>query len=168
MVDFYATIAIILIVIVFFLILHYKTAKVENTISGEELGLDANRIALLYAQTPMETSLGTLTFAAFLVAAAEDDALQEEYVALTENYFEELQEEALVTIVVIRNTNGEEEAAVLIEPNYGFFDMYAGPGWLLVAISGAGDAYSTPSSVRIPLHDPNNYALIQVQTKIGS
>lgn len=168
MVDFYATIAIILVVIVFFLILHYKTAKVTNTITGEELGLDANRIALLYAQTPVETSLDTMTFAEFLIAAAEDDALQEEYVTATKQYFDEIQEKTLVTIVVIRNVGGEEEADVFIEPSYGFFDMYTGPGWILVAISGGGDAYSIPSSVRIPLHDPDNYALIQIQTKIGS
>ncbi len=166
MVDFYATIAIILVVIVFFLILHYKTAKVENTITGQELGLDANRLALLYAQTPVVTSQGRMTFAEFLITAAEDDTRKKAYVTATEKYFDGIQEDALVTIVVIKNIDGEEEADVLIEPNYGFFDMYAGPGWILVAISGAGDAYSIPSSVRIPLHDPNNYALIQVQTKI--
>ncbi len=167
MVDFYATIAIILIVIVFFLILHYKTAKLTNTITGEELGLDANRIALLYAQTPVETSLGTMTFAAFLVTAAEDDALQEEYVTLTENYFETLQEKTLVTVDVITSNDGEEEKTTLLEPPLQIREAVCVKVPLLLLLSGCGSYYSTPSSVRIPLHDPDNYALIQVQTKIG-
>lgn len=177
MVDFYATIAIILIVIVFFLILHYKTAKVTNTITGEELGLDANRIALLYAQTPVATSLGRMTFAEYLITAAEDETRQEAYIAATEKYFEELQEAALVTIVIIRNVDGEEKAEVLIEPSYfrqalstvqeRCKNLEHATIQILEACYLAGEGYSAPSQARIPLHDPNNYALIQVQTKIS-
>lgn len=168
MVDFYATIVIILIIVVFFLILHYKTAKVENTITGEELGLDANRIALLYAQTPTETSLGTMTFAEFLVAAAEDETLREEYVAATESYFAGISEDVVVTIVLITNTNGEEEATVLVEPPLQIREAACVKIPLLLFVSNVCEGYSTPSSVRIPLHDPTNYALIQIQTKMSS
>ncbi len=166
MVDFYATIAIILIVIVFFLILHYKTAKVENSITGEELGLDANRIALLYGQTPIATSLGRMTFAEYLITAAEDDTRQEAYIAATEKYFEELQEETLVTIVVITQEDGGEEKTTLLEPPIQIREVICVKVPLLLLSSGCDQVYSGPSSVRIPLHDPHNYALIQVQTKI--
>ena len=152
----------------FFLILHYKTAKVTNTITGEELGLDANRLALLYAQTPVETSLGTMTFAQFLVAAAEDDTLQEEYVDLTENYFAGIQEEALVTIDVITQEEGGEEKTTLLEPPLQIREAICVKVPLFLLSSSCNQVYSAASSVRIPLHDPNNYALIQVQTKIGS
>lgn len=166
MVDFYATIAIILIVIVFFLILHYKTAKVENTITGEELGLDANRIALLYAQTPVATSLGRMTFAEYLITAAEDETQQEAYITATEKYFEELQEETLVTIEVITRKEDEEEKTTLLEPPLQVREAVCVKVPLLLLSSWCGQVYSIPSSVRIPLHDPQNYALIQVQTKL--
>lgn len=163
LIDFYSTIVIVLIIVIFFFALKIKAEKVTNTITGEELGLDATQIALLYAQTPVETSKGTMTFGEFIGVVAKDTSLKDEFITATTTHFNALQQKTYVTIVLIQN----DQSIVLIEPEYGFFDRYVGPGFLLyyVFMSG-GDAYSTPSDVTIPLHTPNDSAKIYVQTKL--
>lgn len=87
LVDFYVTVLIIVVIIIFFFVLHFKTEKATLDVTGEHIGLDATQIALLYAQSTVETSLGTMSFAEFLVKAAEDETLQDELKILTENFF---------------------------------------------------------------------------------
>lgn len=87
LVDFYVTVLIIIVIIIFFFVLHFKTQQSTINVNGEQIGLDATQIALLYAQTPVETSQGTMRFAEFIILAATDDTLQDELKDLTENFF---------------------------------------------------------------------------------
>lgn len=166
--DYGATVFIVLVIVIFFFFLSIKSENAVYDVTGEQIGLDATQLALIYAQTPVETSLGEMTFAEFLVVAGEESIIEQEYVTATEKYFSETQPDSYVTIVIMSAVDEEEQWRVLVEPYLGFFETYRGPGWIVLALTSGGDVYSAPSLVRVPFHNPEMYGIIQVQTKINT
>ncbi len=132
----------------------------QYSVTGQELSLDATQVALVYAQSPVETSLGTMTFTAFIEQVIGDPEKEAELVTLTETYFQNIQQQTAVTLAVVQNG----ETRVLLEPTPGFFENYIGPGWLLVQLASPRKTYSAPSHVLIPLQNPNDYVRIEIQT----
>lgn len=147
--DFYSTILIFLIILVFFFVLQIKTEKMQYSITGEELALDATQIALVYAQSPVETSLGDMTFTNFMQHAIGSQEREEELVSLTNTYFQKIQKETAVTLAVVE----EEQTRVILEPM---------PG--LIQFMSQGKTYSAPSHLLIPLQKPGDYVRIEIQT----
>ena len=152
LVDFYATIAIVLVIVVFFFALKIKAEKVTKTITGEELGLDATQIALLYAQTPIETSQGTMTFAAFIGLAAADALLEKELQEKTKEFFtvyaDVLSYQLGWKIIAIQS---ESESTLVSSSNYN-------------VISAAKAAFSAPQIILLPLPTPGDFIRIEIIT----
>ena len=172
--DFYSTIIIFLIILVFFFALKFKVGAMTYSVSGEQLSLDATQIALVYAQSPVETSLGKMTFTDFMQQAIGNTEKETELVSLTEIYFQKIQEETQVSIVVMKNA----EPYVLLEPNFleqglvkaqeSCRNLEHATIQILEICYLAGEGYNAPSSLQIPLSHPDNYVLFQIQTKIRS
>ncbi len=159
--DLYAIIVIFLIILVFFFILKIKVDKMQYAVTGEQLSLDSTQLALVYAQNPVETSLGKMTFTLFMQQAIGNSEKEQELVTETKNYFQNIkQQDTAVTLAVVQNG----ETRVLLEPNPGFFENYIGPGWLLVQFTSFSKTYSAPSHVIIPLQNPKDYVRIEIQT----
>ncbi len=148
LVDFFSTTIIVLIIVIFFFAVKLKTEKVTNTTTGEELGIDATRIALLYAQTPVETSKGTMTFGKFIGSVAADAFLEEEFSTLTNEFFNlQMQTGASLTITLTQNDN--EKELVSIE-NYAYRNYVD----------------TAQGEITVPLQKPGDFAIIIIQTNI--
>ncbi len=170
-VDFYATIAIVLIIIVFFVVLHFKTEKSTYEVTGEQIGLDATQIALLYAQSPVETSLGTMTFAEFLAKTAEDDSLKKEFEEktlefFTYEYMEKIQTLTSITISASRRGNTEEIISYDARDIFTKFSQSctATPCLFLLMLTSGDDTVIGSGQITIPLPTPGEFAYITVQT----
>ncbi len=169
-VDFYATIAIVLIIIIFFVVLHFKTEKSTYEVTGEQIGLDATQIALLYAQSTVETSLGTMSFAEFLVKAAEDDSLNKEFETktlefFTYDYMERIQTLTSVTISVSQQGKSKEMFSYDARTIFTKFLQSCTKPWCMIFLLTSGDNTITGSGqITIPLHTLGEFALITVQT----
>ncbi|MFA6888278.1 MAG: hypothetical protein WC254_02170 [Candidatus Woesearchaeota archaeon] len=170
LVDFYVTVLIIMVIIIFFFALHFKTEKSIINVTGEEIGLDATQIALLYAQTPIETSIGRMTFGEFLAKVADDETLQEEFTTKTEEFFtielmEKLQTLISVTITVSCDGDSKEifsyDARTIFTK---FSQSYTGPGMLLLQLTSGDNTIFGSGQIIIPLQTPGEVALITVQT----
>ncbi len=152
LVDFYVTVLIIVVIIIFFFVLHLKTEKATLNVTGEQIGLDATQIALLYAQTPVETSLGTMSFAEFIILAATDDTLKDELKKLTENFFTayttKLPYKLSWKITCIQNGN---EDTILKGDNYNINSVVKGE-------------ISAPSSIFLPMPKPGDIIQIEIST----
>lgn len=150
--DFYSTIIIVLIIVIFFFALKIKAEKVTNTITGEELGLDATQVALLYAQTPVETSKGTMTFAEFIGIVVADASLEEELQKKTEEFFTPyksvLPYQLGWKIIAIQS---ESESTLVSSSNYN-------------VISAAKAAFSAPQTLLLPLPNPGDFIRIEIIT----
>ena len=169
-VDFYATLAIVLIIIIFFVVLHFKTEQSTYNVTGEQIGLDATQIALLYAQTPVETSKGTMTFAEFLVLAAEDEELEEEFETKTLEFFgyeymEKIQTITSVTIALSRQGNTEEIISYDARDIFTkFSQLCTAPSCFLLLLTSGDDTVIGSGEITIPLPTPGDFSLITVQT----
>lgn len=169
-VDFYATLAIVLIIIIFFVVLHFKTEKSTYNVTGEQLGLDATQIALLYAQSTVETSLGTMTFAEFLTKTAEDDSLKKEFEEktlefFTYEYMEQIQTLTSVIISVSQQGNSEEIFSYDTRDIFTKFAQSCTSSYcLILALTSGDDTVIGSDEITIPLHIPGDFALITVQT----
>lgn len=146
--DFYSTIVIVLIIVIFFFALKIKAEKVTKTITGEELGLDATQIALLYAQTPVMTSHGEMTFGEFLGIVAVDASLEEELSTLTNEFFNlQMQSGASITIFLMQNSQDKELLSI---ENYAYTSY----------------ADTANGKLLLPLSTPGDFAKIVVQTNV--
>lgn len=159
-VDFYATLAIVLIIIIFFVVLHFKTEKATTTVTGEHIGLDATQIALLYAQATVETSLGRMSFAEFLIKAAEDKTLQKEFTTKTEEFFDSIctkQPEHILYVTIDLVIPDNEERILTYVPckSLSFNEN---------ACTASPESCSSWSNVQIPLKNPKSYVLINIRT----
>ena len=133
---------------IFFFALKIKAERVTNTITGEELGIDATQIALLYAQTPIETSQGTMTFAEFIGLVAADASLEEEFITLTNDFFNlQMQTGASITVTITKNA---EDRELLSLENYAYTSY----------------ANTALGEIIIPLQNPSDVAKITIQTNV--
>lgn len=109
LVDFYGTIVIALIIILFFFILHFRGEKISYGISGVTYNLDSTQIALLYAQTDIESSKGNMTFSEFIAFVAEDKGLEDELSTLTKEYLDNYCEDVLNNVISIKITLRQDD-----------------------------------------------------------
>lgn len=152
-VDFYAAVFIVLIIIAFFFIMGIRADKIMWNIHGESLALDATQIALLYAQSTVNTSQGTMTIAEFLDAVSQNNALEEELEKLTKSFFEayatKLPYGLSVKIIFVQN---DDEDSVFYYENYDTSKVSRGAD------------ISPASELLLPLRTPEAFAAINVRT----
>lgn len=152
LVDYGATVFIVLIILIFFFLLKIKDADAIYKITGEQIGIDATTIALVYAQTPVETSQGTMTFAKFLEHVADDSTLKDELVTKTEEYFSNYCYEKsgrYIDVEIIFMKNKVEEGSIPFFP---------------CKESIPYRATASPSHLIVPFHNPEHYAIINIRT----
>lgn len=160
--DFYATIVIFLIILVFFFVLKFKIDSIQYSLTGEQLSLDATQLALVYAQSSVETSLGNMTYGEFISTVANDASLETEFTISTIAFFQSLEEKTHVAIVIVR----DQKVKAFISPVPAFINIDTNPALLLLITGLIIDVgYNDATTVRVPLQNPNDYALIFVQTK---
>ncbi len=160
-VDFYATITILAIIVVFFFIMHVSSNEMRFTLKDQEVtyAIDMTRFARIFVQSDVETTKGKMTFAEFIVAAAEDDSLQKELDILTKSYF--TRDAKHLTAYGLLQEN------VKI-PEHGIFDIFIVEKQKTKLIaSSVIRAYNIapPKDVAmiLPLHDVDKYIIITVQ-----
>ena len=154
LVDFYATVIIVLIIVVFFFVLHAAGQKVTFSIQDAEdtYGLEASQIALLYTETPVETSQGTMDFGTFASIAATDQTIQDEFSSLTKQFFDHYCSSVLDTVVSaeIYLVKNQQEQQILRHTACNELTIYA--------------TSSPPSSLLLPLQKPGDFIRIDIRT----
>lgn len=140
--DFYATIVIFLIILVFFFVLKIKVDRMQYSVTGQELSLDATQLALVYAQSPVETSLGKITFGDFIALAASDTNLHSELETKTQEFFTNYRGPLRYGIgwkIII--LQGKEEEVIITDKTYSYFSkgQLSAPNFLLLPLQKPGD-----------------------------
>ncbi len=152
-VDFYAAVLIFLVILFFFFVMGIRSDKITWDIHGESLSLDATQIALLYAQSTVDTSQGTMTIAEFLDAVAQNDALEQELEKLTKTFFDtyatKLPYGLSVKIVFLHD---DDEDSLLYYENYDSSKVSRGAD------------ISPASKLLLPLRTAGDFAQIDVRT----
>ncbi|MBI5072533.1 hypothetical protein HZA99_01815 [Candidatus Woesearchaeota archaeon] len=140
--DFYATIVIFLIILVFFFVLKIRVDQTQYSVKGEQLSLDATQIALVYAQSHVETSDGKMTFADFIARAAADKTLTSELEEKTKEFFmgyKDVLDYGLHWKIVTLQNN--EEEVLITDHSYSYFSkgQLGAPTVLLLPLQNPGD-----------------------------
>ncbi len=149
--DFYATIIIFLIILIFFFVLQIKTNTSTYHITGEELSFDATQIALVYAQSYVATSKGEMTFADFAALAAADSSLEKELQEKTEQFFSSFNTALSIQLAWKINSVESENKQTLVSAN-NYDEFIIGKGSI-----GAAE------TVEIPLQNPGDFVEIKIQ-----
>jgi len=155
LVDFYATLAILLIIILFFFLINFQSEKITFSIKEQEqtYALEANNVALLYSQSEADTSKGTMNFAELIAMTAEDNSLKGELEELTTDFFDayakKLDYGLSVKIVLIQNDN---EDSLFYHENYDTSSTWRGAD------------ISPATKLIIPLRKQGDFARVEVRT----
>jgi hypothetical protein len=159
--DYWAAILIVMLVVFFFFLAHIASDQVEFTLKEQEAtyGLDATRLGLVFAYSNVETSKGTMSFAEFIVMAAEDERLRGELNTLVNNYFSyyEGNVKKYLTPYGVQSDSGNAGVDIWIKADVD------GQKTTLASALNNDHGRQSKVSIMLPLHNPNNYVEIVVE-----
>lgn len=147
LVDFYATIVIALIIIIFFFVLHVQGTKMIYEVQGETFPLDAATIGNTYLRQTISSEGKEYTVAELLVLVQTDDSYEKNLEESTDSFIKTIQEKVKKQ-VGIRVYSKDENVA-----NYGAFtapgDVVSGP------LANIPSTTTVSSRFTLPTADPS-------------
>jgi hypothetical protein len=182
LVDFYAALTIFVIVVAFFFLMQFGSGEVKFTLEEQEAtyALDATRLLLVFTQSDVQTSLGTMSFGEFIGLAASDDALYEELDTLIDAYF--VRDNVHLTaygmnpdenyapeVYIVIDVHGESKVIASSIRSTATYVAHAAFQTafpftsLLVSLDNPTIEYAT---LTVPLQEPGEYAIIAVKSHV--
>lgn len=160
LVDVYATVVILFLIILFFILFQFSAKKITIDVAGEQYVYEANELLMLYLQSPVTDEAGNAKKMYELIPQLKDSKTKELFITQTSERLNALIGYPLLGwSVIVKDNNGKE---IVYASHFQYEDVVDKPGrWARARRS----PITSRASIPVPLENPHEMyeAILSVQ-----